>query len=166
MSATYINPALPSMIRNLYRDELEENSIQTMLDLAADLVQELVEIRAEASRKPEAAPATPVSGTDEVFDILDELNASNQICYDDYLRLHDAVSRASQPVQVEVTEEMLERAARVLYDNYASQYDIEPWALTRVQEQFLPLARAALSAALGGGERWASSESVSGARNP
>lgn len=55
---------------------------------------------AGASRPVEAAPATPVSDTDEVFAILDELNASNQIGYDDYSRLHDAVSRTSQPVQV------------------------------------------------------------------
>ena len=45
MSAKYINPALPSMIRGLYRADLREKSIQNMLDLAADLVQELIELR-------------------------------------------------------------------------------------------------------------------------
>lgn len=48
MSATYINPKLPSMIRGLYRADLREKSIQNMLDLAADLVQELIDLRAAA----------------------------------------------------------------------------------------------------------------------
>lgn len=42
---TYINPKLPSMIRDLYRADLRERSIQNMLDLAADLVQELIDLR-------------------------------------------------------------------------------------------------------------------------
>lgn len=46
MTATYINPKLPSMIRDLYRADLRERSIQNMLDLAADLVQELIDLRA------------------------------------------------------------------------------------------------------------------------
>lgn len=54
MSATYINPALPSMIRGLYRADLREKSIQNMLDLAADLIQELIELRAEhGTEEPE-----------------------------------------------------------------------------------------------------------------
>ena len=46
MSATYINPELPGMIRNLYRGDFRPKSIQNMLDLAADLVQELIDLRA------------------------------------------------------------------------------------------------------------------------
>lgn len=46
MSARYINPKLPSVIRGLYRADLRERSIQIVLDLAADLVQELIDLRA------------------------------------------------------------------------------------------------------------------------
>lgn len=54
MSVSYINPALPSMIRGLYRADLREKSIQNMLDLAADLVQELIDLRAEqGTEEPE-----------------------------------------------------------------------------------------------------------------
>lgn len=55
MSATYINPALPSMIRGLYRADLREKSIQNMLDLAADLVQELIDMREKADQEPSDA---------------------------------------------------------------------------------------------------------------
>lgn len=54
MSASYINPALPSMIRGLYRADLREKSIQNMLDLAADLVQELIDLRAEQAEPSDA----------------------------------------------------------------------------------------------------------------
>ena len=55
MSATYISPALPSMIRGLYKADLLERSIQTMLDLAADLVQELIDMREKVDREPSDA---------------------------------------------------------------------------------------------------------------
>lgn len=57
MSATYINPQLPVMIRGLYSDDLSERSIQNVLDLAADIIQEhldncsveqLAKVRAQA----------------------------------------------------------------------------------------------------------------------
>ena len=53
MSAKYINPALPSMIRGLYRADLREKSIQNMLDLAADIVQELIDLRAALAEQGE-----------------------------------------------------------------------------------------------------------------
>lgn len=53
MSAKYINPKLPSMIRGLYRADLREKSIQNMLDLAADLVQELIDLRAALAEQEE-----------------------------------------------------------------------------------------------------------------
>ena len=52
MTAKYINPALPSMIRGLYRADLRERSIQNMLDLAADLVQELIDTHDKADQEP------------------------------------------------------------------------------------------------------------------
>lgn len=53
MSAKYINPKLPSMIRGLYRADLREKSIKNMLDLAADLVQELIDLRAALAEQGE-----------------------------------------------------------------------------------------------------------------
>lgn len=55
MSTSYINPALPRMIRGLYKADLREKSIQNMLDLAADLVQELIDMREQADREPSDA---------------------------------------------------------------------------------------------------------------
>ena len=47
MSTKYINPKLPGMIRNLHKGDPSMNSVKTMLGLAADLVQELIDLRAE-----------------------------------------------------------------------------------------------------------------------
>ena len=52
--SSYISPSLPAQIRGLYRADLRERSIQTMLDLAGDLIQELIDLK--------AAPALPSSG--------------------------------------------------------------------------------------------------------
>ena len=48
-TSTFISPRLPSLIRGLYRADLREKSIQNMLDLAADLVQELIDMKADAA---------------------------------------------------------------------------------------------------------------------
>lgn len=50
---SYISPNLPSMIRGLYRADLREKSVQNILDLAADLVQELIDIRAAVGVAPD-----------------------------------------------------------------------------------------------------------------
>ena len=76
MSATYINPALPSMIRGLYRADLRERSIQNMLDLAADLVQELIDMREKANQEPSDDEVLEASLTfervwDEIIDSFD-----------------------------------------------------------------------------------------------
>lgn len=55
--SSYISPSLPAQIRGLYRADLRERSIQTMLDLAGDLIQELIDLK--------AAPVLPSSGVDE-----------------------------------------------------------------------------------------------------
>lgn len=109
---------------------------------------------AECGFNPEDAP----SDTGEVFAILDELNASNQIGYDDYSRLHDAVSRASQPVQVEVTEASVTVLAKYMA-NVASDWnhndcgdDDHPLEHSN-WEAYTDDARRALVAALGGGDR-------------
>lgn len=76
MTAKYINPALPSMIRGLYRADLREKSIQNMLDLAADLVQELIDMREKANQEPSDAEVLEASLTfervwDEIIDSFD-----------------------------------------------------------------------------------------------
>jgi len=65
----------------------------------------------------------------------------------------DAPSRASQPVQIEVTDEMVEKAARVIY-NEATALQVNAWDGEDPGEKkfWLNHARAALEAALGGGE--------------
>lgn len=54
MSASYINPKLPSMIRNLHKSDPSERSVQAALGLAADLIEELIDLKPRA----EAAEAT------------------------------------------------------------------------------------------------------------
>lgn len=54
MSASYINPKLPSMIRNLHKSDPSERSVQVALGLAADLIEELIDLKPLA----EAAEAT------------------------------------------------------------------------------------------------------------
>ena len=44
--STYISPSLPAQIRGLYEADLLPASIQMMLNLAADLVQELIDLKA------------------------------------------------------------------------------------------------------------------------
>lgn len=78
--SSYINPHLPAQIRGLYRADLREKSIQTMLDLAGDLIQELIDLR--------AAPVLPSSGVDE--DKLTEVIARVTDMWDDPLdEVHD-----------------------------------------------------------------------------
>lgn len=43
--SAYISPSLPARIRGLYRADLRERSVQAMLDLAGDLIQELIDLR-------------------------------------------------------------------------------------------------------------------------
>ena len=44
--STYISPALPGMIRDLWKSDPSERSVQTALALAGDLIQELIDLRA------------------------------------------------------------------------------------------------------------------------
>ena len=78
--STYISPRLPAQIRGLYRADLREKSIQTMLDLAGDLIQELIDLK--------ASPVLPSSGVDE--DKLAEVIARVTDLWDDPLdEVHD-----------------------------------------------------------------------------
>ena len=42
---TYISPSLPGMIRNLWKSDPSERSVRTALNLAGDLIQELIDLR-------------------------------------------------------------------------------------------------------------------------
>ncbi len=49
MASSYINPNLPDKVRNLWRSDPSERSTQIVLGLAADLIQELIDLRANQS---------------------------------------------------------------------------------------------------------------------
>ena len=53
MSAKYINPKLPGMIRDLHKGDPSMNSVKMMLALAGDLVQELIDLRAALAEQGE-----------------------------------------------------------------------------------------------------------------
>lgn len=53
MSAKYINPKLPGMIRDLHKGDPSMNSVKMMLALAGDLVQELIDLRAALAEQEE-----------------------------------------------------------------------------------------------------------------
>lgn len=115
----------------------------------------------ERSRVVEAAPSdtdrealTDEALWDFAHDLLDVWNVEDlnpPSLVEQFRDQFVARFGASQPVQVEVTTEMVERAAKVLYADYEREYEIAPWSLA-VRGPFMSLAAAALSAALGGGE--------------
>jgi hypothetical protein len=82
------------------------------------------------------------SDVDGVLAMLDGLNASGGIAYDDYSRLHDAVALLApdEPVRVEVTDDMVRRA------------DAAYWKSANDCDDHADPMRDALVAALGGGE--------------
>ena len=49
---TYISPSLPGMIRNLWKSDPSERSVRTALNLAGDLIQELIDLRDQPSESP------------------------------------------------------------------------------------------------------------------
>lgn len=53
MSAKYINPKMPEMVRNLWRSDPSERSTQIILGLAADLIQDLIDLRANQANGSE-----------------------------------------------------------------------------------------------------------------
>ena len=78
--SSYISPALPGMIRNLWRSDPSENSVRTALKLAGDLIQELIDLK--------ASPVLPSSGVDE--EKLAEVIARVTDLWDDPLdEVHD-----------------------------------------------------------------------------
>ena len=49
---TYISPSLPGMIRNLWKSDPSERSVRTALNLAGDLIQELIDLRDQPAERP------------------------------------------------------------------------------------------------------------------
>lgn len=75
-SGSFISATLPSIIRGLYRADLREKSVQNILDLAADLVQELIDNR--------AAGVTPTPSVGEWIAAMDAERARQvEHVYDD-----------------------------------------------------------------------------------
>jgi len=116
----------------------------------------------QASRKVEAAP----SDTDHkaivhvLFDLMPDTWDEGDIGILADAILEDGLSR-SQPVQVEITDEMIERGARAIFadEQCDRRQKATPESLDenwhgrlseRDQAEYHSLARAALSAALGG----------------
>ena len=57
---TYISPSLPGMIRNLWKSDPSERSVRTALNLAGDLIQELIDLRDQpAAEHVEGKQADP-----------------------------------------------------------------------------------------------------------
>lgn len=52
--SSYISPSLPGRVRNLWKGDPSENSVRTVLNLAGDLIQELIDIRAALVQVDEA----------------------------------------------------------------------------------------------------------------
>ena len=77
MTAKYISPELPGMIRNLYRDHLGEWSIQNMLNLAGDLIQELIDLRASTEEAKAQAWDEGVTESGLDLDYLQQLLGNN-----------------------------------------------------------------------------------------
>lgn len=63
MTAAYINPKLPSMIRSLWKQDPRERSLRAMLNLAGDLIEELIVARACIEKARKADRATQDSAT-------------------------------------------------------------------------------------------------------
>ena len=57
---TYISPSLPGMIRNLWKSDPSERSVRTALNLAGDLIQELIDLRDQ----PAAEHQEPLNADD------------------------------------------------------------------------------------------------------
>ena len=53
---TYISPSLPGMIRNLWKSDPSERSVRTALNLAGDLIQELIDLRDQPAADHQELP--------------------------------------------------------------------------------------------------------------
>ena len=53
---TYISPSLPGMIRNLWKSDPSERSVRTALNLAGDLIQELIDLRDQPTAEHQEPP--------------------------------------------------------------------------------------------------------------
>lgn len=111
--SSYISPNLPAQIRGLYRADLREKSIQTMLDLAGDLVQELIDLRA-APVPTSTAPQAPPNLRRIISDALRETyswSESTQAVYDVMLPLF-AAPLPSSGVDEDKLAEVIEQATK------------------------------------------------------
>jgi hypothetical protein len=109
-----------------------------------ELDEALLTLAGQASRKVEAELGALLARWDDT-ERPDGWNSGDEHHLADLLIT--ALRSASQPVQVEVTDEIVEKAALALWKDFDSQYQ------GGSPEQFHGLALLALEAALGGGDQ-------------
>ena len=80
---TYISPSLPGMIRNLWKSDLSERSVRTALNLAGDLIQELIDLRDQPAAEHQEPPNADDPTDAEVRAAAVEFEQHEQFWYDD-----------------------------------------------------------------------------------
>ena len=71
---TYISPSLPGMIRNLWKSDPSERSVRTALNLAGDLIQELIDLRDQPAADHQEPPNADDPTDAEVRAAAEELD--------------------------------------------------------------------------------------------
>lgn len=80
---TYISPSLPGMIRNLWNSDLSERSVRTALNLAGDLIQELIDLRDQPTAEHQEPPNADDPTDAEVRAAAEEAENHEQWGYDE-----------------------------------------------------------------------------------
>ncbi len=80
---TYISPSLPGMIRNLWKSDPSERSVRTALNLAGDLIQELIDLRDQPAADHQEPPNADDPTDAEVQAAAEEAENHEQRVYDE-----------------------------------------------------------------------------------
>ena len=80
---TYISPSLPGMIRNLWKSDPSERSVRTALNLAGDLIQELIDLRDQPAADHQEPPNADDPTDAEVRAAAEEAANHEQWVYDE-----------------------------------------------------------------------------------
>ena len=80
---TYISPSLPGMIRNLWKSDPSERSVRTALNLAGDLIQELIDLRDQPAADHQEPPNADDPTDAEVRAAAEEAEYHEQWAYDE-----------------------------------------------------------------------------------
>ena len=107
---TYISPSLPGMIRNLWKSDPSERSVRTALNLAGDLIQELIDLRDQPAMS-EREEYTPDLGSirDWYAGAVDEYRCDTgmsvdegEAAFDRAIAAHDRALREQIAQKIEV----------------------------------------------------------------